>query len=318
MVLASCASYKFSADRENPQEQPMRQTPNSDKMNRISRDLIAGIALVPVSQIIFWLAEVVIFQIIGDENFDHLFVFDQVAIFLAIVQFAYLIPIALLFRHKGRWDVVKGIAIGAILTVAMAIIYNPIEPVIGVIILLIGLIVSAIIDRIIWLYFFALSQPERPDSTPNTNNRFNVSRDFVHGFLLALLLHGIFVEIIAIIWIGATAIWPPLPPRDWYTQREDPFNFSVGDIIRLFVSLALWQIGVFQSLYLVPAIRYLRHQSRPEKIRGLLRVALLTILLNGNYFVLAYGISFISIFIPLGISALIIAGVGFDSLKTRS
>jgi lysylphosphatidylglycerol synthetase-like protein (DUF2156 family) len=298
---------------KNPQEQPMRQTPNSDKMNRISRDLIAGIALVPVSQTIFWLAGVVIFQIIGNENFDHLFVFDQVAIFLAIVQFAYLIPVTLFFRHKGRWDVVKGIAIGAILNILIVTVCTQAEIFANIITLAVSLIILVMLDRIIWLYFSALTQPERPDPQPSPNTRFNVSRDFMRGLLLALLFHGVYAGIIALAEAWTTAIWPV---RDWYTEREDPF--STGSTIRFLLALMIWLIGLFQSLYLVPAMLYYKRQKRPEVVKGILRVALLTILISGNVVYLIYGFSLIIVFIPLLIASVIIAGVGFKSLKTRS
>jgi Na+/proline symporter len=85
-------------------------------MNQNWRDLIRGIFLVPALHIGF----VMLLLLVGT-IFDRPKIlsnlFDLLFYWMGISQFVYLIPVILVFRRRRRFEMIKGIAIGAILTI---------------------------------------------------------------------------------------------------------------------------------------------------------------------------------------------------------
>jgi hypothetical protein len=85
-------------------------------MNRNWRDLIGGIVLVPSLHLGFGLLLVLIRSLISRSSILDIMIFIDI-VWLGIAQLIYLIPVVLAFRHKQRFEVVKGISIGALLTI---------------------------------------------------------------------------------------------------------------------------------------------------------------------------------------------------------
>jgi hypothetical protein len=92
-------------------------------MNRSWRDLIGGILLVLASHMGFWLLTFAVFStifrsgnVIGNMIGSTLLIANFI---LGITQLAYLIPIARYFGRRQRSAVVKGIAIGAVITILL-------------------------------------------------------------------------------------------------------------------------------------------------------------------------------------------------------
>jgi hypothetical protein len=99
------------------------QDRSSNNMNRNWRDLIGGILLVLASHIGFWLLTFAAFStifragnsigtLIGSALLTANFI-------LGITQLTYLIPIARYFRRRQRSAVIKGIAVGAVITILL-------------------------------------------------------------------------------------------------------------------------------------------------------------------------------------------------------
>jgi Na+/proline symporter len=87
-------------------------------MNRNWRDLIGGIVLVPSLHLGFGLLLVLLRSLVSRSNILDIMIFVDI-VWLGITQLIYLIPVVLIFRRKQRSEVVKGISIGAILTILM-------------------------------------------------------------------------------------------------------------------------------------------------------------------------------------------------------
>jgi hypothetical protein len=92
-------------------------------MNRSWRDLIGGILLVLASHMGFWLLTFAVFStifrsgnVIGNMIGSTLLMANFI---LGITQLAYLIPIARYFGRRQRSAVVKGVAIGAVITILL-------------------------------------------------------------------------------------------------------------------------------------------------------------------------------------------------------
>jgi hypothetical protein len=85
-------------------------------MNRNWRDLIGGIVLVPALHLGFGLLLILLRSLVNRSNILDIMIFVDI-VWLGIAQLVYLIPVVLAFRHKQRFEVVKGISIGAILTI---------------------------------------------------------------------------------------------------------------------------------------------------------------------------------------------------------
>jgi hypothetical protein len=84
-------------------------------MNRNWRDLIGGIFLVPALHLGFILLILLMQSIFMSRALGLIFsVFLQS---IGIAQFVYLIPVMLFFWRRRRFEMIKGIAIGAILTI---------------------------------------------------------------------------------------------------------------------------------------------------------------------------------------------------------
>jgi Na+/proline symporter len=86
-------------------------------MKRNWRDLIGGIVLVPVLHLGFGLLLVLLRSLVNSSNPLPDIIFFINLVCLGITQFFYLIPAVLIFREKQRFEVVKGISIGAMLTI---------------------------------------------------------------------------------------------------------------------------------------------------------------------------------------------------------
>jgi hypothetical protein len=253
----------------------MRQPANPRTINQRSSDLFVGIALVPIFQLIFWLAGVVIFQIIGNENFDYLFVFDQVATFLAIVQFAYLVPIALYFWRKGEWDIVKGVSIGSLLNMLLVQFQ-------------LVIIIAIIFSLAIGAYLVTV--------TAWSERRGHSIHGFTGGFFLTLFLHCLFILFMIVVALPIVTIIEPPPPPNSQAMNEE-----------LGVAISVWMymicvIGASQLLYQLPVIWYLDRHKRSKVIKGVVIAALLTILLNGVWLTILSGPQML-ILIPLLITA---------------
>jgi hypothetical protein len=92
-------------------------------MNRTWRDLIGGILLVLAAHMGFWLLTFAVFStifrsgnIIGNMVGSTLIMANFM---LGIIQLVYLIPLARYFHRRQRSAVVKGIAIGAVITILL-------------------------------------------------------------------------------------------------------------------------------------------------------------------------------------------------------
>jgi hypothetical protein len=84
-------------------------------MNRNWRDLIRGTFLVPALHLGFILLILLMQSLFMSRLLGLIFlVFFQS---IGIAQFVYLIPVMLVFWRRRRFEMIKGIAIGAILTI---------------------------------------------------------------------------------------------------------------------------------------------------------------------------------------------------------
>jgi hypothetical protein len=92
-------------------------------MNRNWRDLIGGILLVLASHMGFWLLTFAVFStIFRSGNVIGTMIGSTIIManfILGITQLAYLIPIARYFGRRQRSTVVKGIAIGGVITILL-------------------------------------------------------------------------------------------------------------------------------------------------------------------------------------------------------
>jgi uncharacterized membrane protein YkvI len=85
-------------------------------MNRNWRDLIGGIFLVPALHLGFLLLIILLRSIAGSSSFLEMMFFG-LFFWIGIAQFLYLIPVMLIFQQRERFEVVKGITIGAMFTI---------------------------------------------------------------------------------------------------------------------------------------------------------------------------------------------------------
>jgi hypothetical protein len=85
-------------------------------MNQNWRDLIGGMFLVPTLHLGFLLLILLLRAIFLGSGFLDM-MFSWLFFGMGIAQFLYLIPVMLVFRRRQRFEVVKGISIGAILTI---------------------------------------------------------------------------------------------------------------------------------------------------------------------------------------------------------
>jgi hypothetical protein len=86
-----------------------------NKMNQNWRDLIGGMFLVPALHLGFLLLILLMQSIFMSRALGLIFlVFFQS---MGIAQFVYLIPVGLVYWRRRRFEVIKGITIGAILTI---------------------------------------------------------------------------------------------------------------------------------------------------------------------------------------------------------
>jgi hypothetical protein len=84
-------------------------------MNQNWRDLIRGLFLVPALHLGFILLILLIQSIFNSYALGLIFLlfFN----WIGIAQFVYVIPVGLIYWRSRRFEVIKGIAIGAILTI---------------------------------------------------------------------------------------------------------------------------------------------------------------------------------------------------------
>jgi hypothetical protein len=87
-------------------------------MNHNWRDLIRGIFLVPALHLGFLLL-IILFGSIFNGSIILSAMFNVLFYWMGISQFVYLIPVMLVFRRRRRFEMVKGITIGAILTILL-------------------------------------------------------------------------------------------------------------------------------------------------------------------------------------------------------
>jgi hypothetical protein len=83
-------------------------------MSRNWRDLIGGIFLVPILHLGFGLLFFFFHLFFKFSGFLTLHLFG-----IGIAQFAYLIPVVRHYRNKQRFEVIKGISIGAVFTILL-------------------------------------------------------------------------------------------------------------------------------------------------------------------------------------------------------
>jgi hypothetical protein len=81
-------------------------------MSRNWRDLIGGMFLVPALHLGFGLLFLFVRSFLNSSGF-----FDVHFLGIGIAQFVYLLPVARHYKNKQRFEVVKGISIGAVLTI---------------------------------------------------------------------------------------------------------------------------------------------------------------------------------------------------------
>jgi hypothetical protein len=90
-------------------------------MNRNWRDLTGGIFLVFGLHIGFWVLSLGLGWLAGLINVRIGAVFSLISLaaflFPGVVQFTYLIPVWINFQRRHRFEVAKGISIGAVLTI---------------------------------------------------------------------------------------------------------------------------------------------------------------------------------------------------------
>jgi hypothetical protein len=87
-------------------------------MNRNWRDLIGGIFLVPALHLAFLLLLTLLAPVFHRSKiFGIMFSLSSAGI--GIGQFVYVIPVMLVYRHRRRFEIVKGISIGAVITVLL-------------------------------------------------------------------------------------------------------------------------------------------------------------------------------------------------------
>jgi hypothetical protein len=84
-------------------------------MNQNWRDLIRGLFLVPALHLGFILLILLMQSIFMSRVLGLIFLlfFN----WIGIAQFVYLIPVMWVYQRRGRFEMIKGIAIGAILTI---------------------------------------------------------------------------------------------------------------------------------------------------------------------------------------------------------
>jgi hypothetical protein len=84
-------------------------------MNQNWRDLIRGMCLVPALHLGFLLLILLI------QSISHSYLLGLIFLlffnWLGIAQFIYLIPVGLVYWRRRRFEMIKGITIGAILTI---------------------------------------------------------------------------------------------------------------------------------------------------------------------------------------------------------
>lgn len=85
-------------------------------MNRNLRDLIGGIFLVPALNIGFFLLASPLMMFVKGDSVIAMII-GAAFLFIGITQFIYLTPLMLKFRREGRFELVKGMSIGAIITI---------------------------------------------------------------------------------------------------------------------------------------------------------------------------------------------------------
>jgi hypothetical protein len=86
-------------------------------MNQNWRDLIGGIFLVPALHVGFLLLVLLFHYAVFPNSIILNTLFDLLFFWMGIAQFVYLIPVMQVFRRRRRFEIVKGIAIAAILTI---------------------------------------------------------------------------------------------------------------------------------------------------------------------------------------------------------
>jgi Na+/proline symporter len=85
-------------------------------MNQNLRDLIGGIFLVPALNIGFFLLGSPLMMFVKSDSIIATII-GAAFLFIGITQFIYLTPLMLKFRREGRFELVKGMSIGAIITI---------------------------------------------------------------------------------------------------------------------------------------------------------------------------------------------------------
>ncbi len=85
-------------------------------MNRNWRDLIGGLFLVPALHLGFLLLIILLNSIFLGSPILNLMFFG-LFFWMGISQFVYLIPVGLVYWRRRRFEVIKGMAIAAILTI---------------------------------------------------------------------------------------------------------------------------------------------------------------------------------------------------------
>jgi hypothetical protein len=87
-------------------------------MNQNWRDLIGGIFLVPALHLGFLLLTLLFGSIFNGASILSM-MFFVLFFWTGITQFVYLIPVGLVYWRRRRFEVIKGIAIGAIITILL-------------------------------------------------------------------------------------------------------------------------------------------------------------------------------------------------------
>jgi hypothetical protein len=82
---------------------------------RQDRDALIGILAVLGFNTLAWLISALLSTPFGEPLWPSVFRFISSSIWL--IQFLYLIPIVRYYRYKNRWEMVKGISIGALITI---------------------------------------------------------------------------------------------------------------------------------------------------------------------------------------------------------
>jgi hypothetical protein len=85
-------------------------------MNQNWRDLTRGIFLVPALHLGFLLLVILFGSIFTGSKIPGIMFYVLFA-WMGISQFVYLIPVMWVYQRRGRFEMIKGIVIGAILTI---------------------------------------------------------------------------------------------------------------------------------------------------------------------------------------------------------